>query len=625
MRRMSAVRSALALLLVAAPLAAAPAPSPITLDVDARDCVRHVLHVREVVPVRPGPVALAYPKWIPGEHGPTGPIGDVVGLVLSANGHALAWRRDDVDMYVVHVDAPAGATALEVAFDFLLTDRTAGYSSAASGTQELLLLSWNQVLMYPAGTPSDQVSVRASETRPAGWTQATPLAAASVRGDATEFATCSLTRLVDSPVLMGSHMRTVDLSPREGPHYELDLACDGPAGLEVPESTLVAYRRLPAEAQAYFGGWHHGTYHFLVTLSDFTSHFGLEHHESSDDRVAERTFVDPQLRLAASTLLSHELSHSWNGKYRRPRGLATPEYGAPMKGELLWVYEGLTQYSGWLLAARSGIRTRDQAVADLARTTAGLEQHRGRSWRPLEDTAVEAQVLYDSRDEWRDLRRGTDFYDEGTLLWLEADVTIRELTKGARSLDDFCHAFHGGQGGPELRPYDFDDVVRALDSVAHYDWAGFLHERVDRVQPHAPLGGIERGGWQLAWSDTMSDVLSAREVENESVDESGSIGIDVGKDGRIVDVVPDSPAFKAGVAPGNALVAVNGRRWSKEILRDAIRATRGGTPVELLVTNGDYFRTAKLDYAGGLRYPVLRRVEGRPDVLSSILAPHVKD
>ncbi len=613
---------ALALALAASASPAAAADAPITLRVDARESVRHLLHVTESVPVASGEVSLAYPKWIPGEHGPTGPIAEVVDLVVTAGGRRLEWRRDDVDMYVIHVHVPAGVTKLDLAFDFLLTDQRSGYSSASSATDELLVLSWNQVLFYPAGVPSDRVTVHASLLAPEGWSHGTALTGTPASGGTLDFAPCTLTHLVDSPVLLGRWFRTIDVSPPEGPHYVMDLACDGPAGLLVPDSALVGYRRLPAEAQAFFGGWHHHGYHFLVTLSDYTSHFGLEHHESSDDRVPERTFVDPERRLSSSTLLAHELSHSWNGKYRRPRGLATPDYGAPMKGELLWVYEGLTNYSGWVLAARSRIRTPEQARADLAHVAAELEQHRGRDWRPLVDTAVEAQVLYESRHEWQDRRRGTDFYNEGGLVWLDADVTIRRLTHGAKSLDDFCHLFHGGRGGPELVPYDFDDVVRALNAVAPYDWAGFLRERIERVQPQPPLGGLTGAGWELAWSDTMSEVMRATEDRDESLEESASIGVHLDKDGRITDVVPGSPADRAGLAPGNTLVAVDGRRWSREILRDAIRATRERHRLELTVWSQDELRTAHLEYSGGLRYPVLHRIPGTPDVLASIFAPH---
>ena len=623
-RSQSFALSSLLALLIAAAAAAAPATPPLQLHVDARDAARHLLHVRESVPVKAGSVALAYPKWLPGEHGPTGPLLEVAGFTVSANGKPLAWRRDDVDMYVIRTQAPAGVTQLEVAFDFTLTDDTNGYSSASSATEHLLLLSWNQVVFYPAGAASDAVQIQADLDKPAAWKYATALTTTHVSDDHLDFSPCSLTRLVDSPVLMGRWFRSLALDPKRGPAYSLDLAADGPEALEVPDSVLAVYRRVPEEAQAWFGGWHHGPYHFLVTLSDHTSHFGLEHHESSDDRVPERTFIDGDLRLAEATLLTHELSHSWNGKYRRPAGLATADYGTPMKGELLWVYEGLTQYSGWLLAGRAGTRTVPQQLDELADDAATLENHRGRTWRPLQDTAVEAQLLYESRSGWESYRRGVDFYDEGTLLWLDADVTIRQLTHGAKSFDDFCHLFHGGEGGPELKPYTFDDVVKTLNAVVPNDWATFLHERVDRITPHPPMNGIANGGWTLAFTDTLPDVQKAHEAENENTNEMHSIGITVTKDGLIRDVVPDSPAFKAGVVPGNSLVAVNGRRWSVPVLRDAIRRTRDGVPIELLVSNTDFFHTAKLDYAGGLRYPVLRRNAARSDLVSQILSPHTK-
>lgn len=614
---------ALVATLLASPLAAAPLPQ-LTLHVDAREAPRHLLHVRETVPVKAGAVALAYPKWLPGEHGPTGPFIEVAGFTVSANGKPLAWRRDDVDMYVIHTQAPAGTTQLELAFDFTLTTDTNGYSSASSATEQLLLLSWNQVVFYPAGMASDAVPIQASLEKPAAWKHATALVLTNATAERLEFAPCSLTRLVDSPVLMGRWFRSVTLDPRHGPPYSMDLASDGPAALEVPDSVVAYYRNVPEEAQAWFGGWHHGPYHFLVTLSDHTSHFGLEHHESSDDRVPERTFIDDNLRLAEATLLTHELSHSWNGKYRRPAGLATADYGSPMKGELLWVYEGLTQYSGWVIAGRAGTLTHKQSLDELAADIATLDDHRGRTWRPLVDTAVEAQLLYEARGQWEAWRRGVDFYDEGTLLWLDADVTIRQRTNGAKSLDDFCHLFHGGEGGPELKPYTFDDIVKALTTVAPYEWATFLHERVDRIQPHPPTNGVTQGGWQLAWTDTLPEVQRAREAENENTDESHSIGLTIGKDGDIKDVVPDSPAFKAGIVPGYTLVAVNGRRWNVDLLRDAIRRSKDGVAIELVVTNKDFFHTAKLDYAGGLRYPVLRRNARLPDLVSQILSPHAK-
>lgn len=602
---------------------AARAAQRLTLAVDAREAPRHILHVRETVPVTAATMSLSYPEWIPGEHAPTGPIAEVAGLFAKVDGTVRPWRRDPADPFTIRVAVPAGAKSLELDFDFLLTSSTDGYSSASSASGKLLLLSWNQVVFAPTHVPTDAVSIEASLTLPEGWRHGTALAAAGESGGTLKFAPVSLSTLVDSPVLAGRYFRRVDLTPGTTPGYFLDMAADGEAALAIPDSMVAAHGRMVREAEAFFGGSHHGEYHFLLTMSDHTSHFGLEHHASSDDRVAERYWLDDEQRLSDVTLLSHELAHSWNGKYRRPAGLATSDFSTPMKGELLWVYEGLTQYSGWVLAARGGTSTTPQALELLASTAAGMESQRGRDWRPLVDTAIDAQHLYSARSAWGDWRRGVDFYDEGLLLWLDADVTIRRLTHDAKSLDDFCHAFHGGHGPAKVVPYTLADVVAALNAVVPNDWAGFLRERVEAVQPHAPLAGVTAGGWAIAWTDTMPEMLKASEGANKNLDERWSIGVVVNaENGVLVDVVPGSAAERAGFAPDMKLIGVNGRRFDEHVLRDAIRASAQGGPLELLAENDDYFHQAPLDWHGGLRYPVLVRDPAAPDRISAILAPH---
>ena len=609
---------------LAAMAAAAPVRatlSEISLAVDARDVGRRLLHVRERVPATPGTLALSYPQWIPGEHGPTGPLTEILNLVLTANGKRLEWRRDDVDLFTIRCEVPKGASAVDVVFDFALTSSTSGYSSASSATDQLLMVSWNQVLLYPAGRPSDALTYRASLVLPAGWKWGSALHS-TTPGDSLAFEPVSLTRLVDSPVLCGRHFRRVDLAPGSSVPYTLDMACDSEAGLAIPDSLVAVYRKLVQEARTLFGGGHHGEYHFLLTLSDHVPHFGLEHGESSDDRVPERMWLEPNLKIASAGLLPHEFVHSWCGKYRRPVGLATPDFTRPMLDEHLWVYEGLTTYLGWVLAGRSGTRSPQESLDDLARLATGLENTRGREWRPLLDTAVEASRLYESRGQWQHARRGVDFYDEGLLIWLEADVTIRELTHGGKSFDDFCRRFFGGSGPAVIVPYGFDDVVTALNAVAPYDWAGFLHERIDHVQPHAPVGGITRGGWTIGWRDTATAFWQANEASSEAIDESNSIGLALAtKTGAIADVVPGSAADRAGVVPDMTLVAVNGRGWTPEILREAIRRDRDGGPLELLLTSGDFYRTCRLEHREGLRYPRLARTEGTPDRVGAILAP----
>jgi predicted metalloprotease with PDZ domain len=609
------------LLLLSAPLArSADAPRPVTLDVDAREVARRILHARLVIPAAPGPLTLVYPKWVPGEHGPTGPITDLAGLKFSAGGKPLAWRRDPVDMWALNCDVPAGVDAVEVSLDYLAPAETSGFSSGASATSKLALISWNQLLLYPQGKNSDDIAVAATLTLPAGWKYGTALQAGKETAGRLEFPPVSLTTLVDSPVLTGQYFRTVTLTDGT-PAHRIQIAADSAAALEMTPAHLAQFQALVAETGVLFGARHYRHYDFLLTLSDHTAHFGLEHHESSDDRVAERSLVDEDKRKMLAGLLPHEMTHSWNGKHRRPAGLATPNFQEPMKGELLWVYEGLTEYLGQILTARSGLLTPEQYREQLALTAATMDLQAGRSWRPLADTAVAAQLLYDARSDWAAWRRGVDFYPESELLWLEADALIRRQTQGKKSLDDFCRAFHGGASGPpKLVTYTFEDVVAELARIAPYDWAGFWKSRLEATQPRAPLGGIEAAGWKLAYTDALPEMLRAADEVNHTTDERFSIGIVVHEDGSIPDVIPNTPAARAGVGPGVKLVAVNGRQWSKDVLRDAIRATKSGEKLELLVENGDYFETRRLDYADGLRYPRLTREETRPDLLSQIIA-----
>jgi predicted metalloprotease with PDZ domain len=627
---MKPISRVLVLAAIAASLcaSAAPAATPIALQVDLGDLPLKVIHVSESIPCSPGTLELTYPKWLPGEHGPTGPLTDVAGLKIVAGGKALPWRRDDVDLYTVRVEVPAGARGVDVTFDFILSSGTEGFSSAASFTENLALVSWNQVLVYPNKAQSDDLVFHATLTVPANWKIATALPRRGGVGPRFDFEPVSLTTLVDSPVLAGRYLRTVELTPGQSPPMYLDIACDGPDGLAIDDAQVDAYRRLVREAKTLFGATHFRDYHFLCSLSEHIAHFGLEHHESSDDRMYERGFVDEDLRALHSNLLSHELVHSWNGKYRRPAGLATGNFHDPMKGEMLWVYEGLTQYLGFVLAARSGVRSTQQTLDYLALQAAYLDARPGRTWRPLLDTAVEAQRLYEAPELGDAWRRGTDFYNEGLLTWLEADLTIRRLTHDARSLDDFCRVFHGSPSGPpQVVPYTFDDVCDALNKVAPYDWRGFWNQRLTSLSPRAPMGGITDGGWKVAFADSEQKLLAALErASKEYVEEWFSIGIRVLKeDGTIQDVLPGSAAARAGIGPGVKLVAVNGRKWSKQVLRDAIRATRKATtPLELITLDGEFYSTHRLDWRGGERFPWLVRDTAAPDRLGEILRPHAK-
>jgi predicted metalloprotease with PDZ domain len=600
---------------------------PVRLRVDATDAPRRLFHVRMTMPAQTGPLTLLYPEWIPGEHAPTGPIANLVGLKVEGGGKTIAWKRDSVNMFAFHIEVPADVTSLDVSFDFISPPESGGFTSAAAVTSELAVLNWNQVLLYPQGSQPDDLPYQATLCVPNGWRYGTALPIAQESGNEVEFQPAPLTTLIDSPVSAGAHYRTIDLGTDNGiPHF-LHLAADSDHALEVSPEIVTRYQNLVNEAGALFGTRHYRSYHFLYTLSNHVAHFGLEHHESSDDRDDERTLVEPDKLRPTADLLPHEFVHSWNGKFRRPRGLISGghdgEYDAPMKGDMLWAYEGLTEYLGQVLTARSTLWTPEDYRDKLAETAASLDNEYGRQWRPLEDTAVAAQILYDTGNDYAEYRRGTDFYPEGVLIWLDADMTIRQLSKGKKSLDDFCRAFHGGPGGaPALKPYEFADVVAGLNAVQPYDWAGFLNERLHSTNAHAPLGGIEHSGWKLVYDGDPSDFWTSNE---DGANLTYSAGLKVKEDGSISDIAFAGPAGKAGIAPATRIIAVNGRQFSTTILREAIdKAVTDTKPIELLIKDGEYYKTYRLDYHGGPRYPRLVRIENTPDLLTAIIAPKTK-
>jgi predicted metalloprotease with PDZ domain len=599
------------------------AAQSIRLHVDLTDAPRNIYHAHLQIPAHAGEISLVFPKWIPGNHRPSGPIGALTGIHIQAAGQPIAWRRDDLEMYEFHVTVPAGVDAIEVSLDAITSRDSAGANGPAASSN-ILDLNWNAVLLYPKGTRSDDVIFAPSITLPAGWKFGTALPVARTTGDDVEFASVPLTTLIDSPVIAGSHYRQIDLSkPGETPTHVMDLVAEAEPDLAMSRQDLAAYQKLVAETGALFGARHYRQYHFLLTLSDLVGEHGLEHHESNDSVEYERALLDPDLHMLSADLVPHEFTHSWNGKYRRPAGLATPNYQEPMIGDLLWVYEGLTQYLGAVLAARSGLWTEVQYREALAATAAELDHRAGRQWRPLEDTARSVQTLRMMGPPWISWRRGLDYYPEGELIWLEVDATIRQQTHGQKSLNDFCHSFHGGESGaPKVVPYTFDDVVRGLNEVTPYDWAKLLRERVGAVSTHAPLGGIERGGWKLVYNDQPNLIAQATEKLDSGADFSYSLGFDVGKDGKLGDVIVGSPAYQAGLGPGMTLIAVNGRKWSPELLHTAVRAAQGNDrPIELLVENAQFFNIYPIAYHDGEKNPHLERVSSQADVLDDILKP----
>jgi predicted metalloprotease with PDZ domain len=613
------------LLLAVAPLAAQAPPAILT--VDATEAPQRIFHAHLTLPAAPGPLTLYYPKWIPGEHGPTGPVVNLTGLRFSAGGKPIAWRRDAVDMLTFHLEVPAGATAVEADLDYLSPVEGGWATTGPATSAALAVLSWNTVLLYPAGKSGDDLTYQASLRLPAGWRQASARPVTSDGGGEVAFGPVSMTTLIDSPALLGAHLAAVPLRSSDGVAHRIDIGADEPAALTLPPGFDAGYSRLVEETGALFGARHYRSYRWLLALSDHVAHFGLEHHESSDNRMPAKTLLTEGLRNDLAGLLAHEFVHSWNGKHRRPAGLVDPDYHQPIQSELLWVYEGLTQYLATILPARSALWTPEHFRERLAVLAANLDHIAGRAWRPLGDTAVAAQSLFGSAQEGRSWRRGADFYDESVLIWLEADAIIRRESKGQRSMDDFCRRFHGGVGGaPRVLSYTSDDVLATLAALAPYDWKKFLDERLWSTGPRAPLSGLETQGWRLVYDERPNPALQAREERSEGRDWTYSLGFQLDNEGRVRDVVPGLPAAQAGIGPGMTVVAVDGRKYTAERLDAALDRTRAKSeaPLELLIENAESYRTVQVDYRGGRRYPHLERIADRPDGLSQVIAARAK-
>jgi len=587
----------------------------INLSVDATDTVRGIFRVRETIPVSaPGPLTLLYPKWLPGHHSPVGPITGLAGIQLTADGRSLPWKRDPVDVFAFHVDVPQGVSRIEAQFQFLAPTDTA--QGRIATTPEMTDVEWNTVVLYPAGYYVRRINVDASLTLPEGWKTGTALEIAGREGSVVRFKEVTLDTLVDSPVYAGRYFRVETLSP----DVRLNIVADRPEDLAATDEQLEAHRNLVTQAVKLFGAQHYDHYDFLLELSSREGGIGLEHHRSSENGTTPGYFTEWKDHVAGRDLLAHEYTHSWDGKFRRPADLWTPDYRTPEQDSLLWVYEGQTEFWGFVLATRSGLYSKEEALGGLAALAARLDADAGRRWRPLEDTTGDPIIAQRRPKGWRSWQRAEDYYREGLLVWLDADSLIRERSHGARSLDDFARAFFGvkDRDWGELT-YTFDDVVRALNQVEKNDWAAFLHARLDEVSDHAPLGGFTRGGYQLVYTNTPTEWFKSAEKSRKVTDLFFSGGFVLGKEGEITEVAWDSPAFNAGMTVGTKLVAVNDRALETDDLKAAIKAKK--SPLKLLLRTGDNYRTADLEYDGGLRYPKFEKTKSEPGTLDALLSP----
>jgi predicted metalloprotease with PDZ domain len=598
-----------------------PYAGTLTVAVDLTDAPKKIFRVNETIPVTPGPLTLYYPKWIPGEHAPSGPIQNVAGVVIKANGKQLAWRRDLREMYALNLQVPDGVSQLELSFQFLSPGDGGEFGASASSTPNLVDIEFNQTAFYPAGHYTRQITIQPSVTLPAGWKFGTALQIASQSGNTTQFKPLTFNNLVDSPLIAGKYFNRVDLDPNAKVPVHLNVVGDEANDVKISDKQLAGQRAVVQQTAKLFGAHHYDHYDFLLTLSDHTGHFGLEHHQSSDDRLPANFFTDDTMHTLAASLMPHEYVHSWNGKFRRPADLWTPTFMEPMQDDLLWVYEGLTDYWCGVLTARSGLWTSAQYRDSMASIAAQMSYRTGRSWRSLQDTADAAPLTYFGGGGWGNWRRGTDFYPEGQLLWLDVDTQIRELSGGKHSLDDFARAFYGIDNGSYItKTYTFDDIVSTLNQVQKYDWAKFLHDRLDYTGDTLPEHGIENGGWRLVYTDKPNDTDKAADKIRHGANLAYSLGMSVSAKGEVRDVQWGGAAFNAGLVPDLTIVAVNGKDFSADGLKDAVTAAKtGNAPIELLVKNVDVYSTVKVDYHGGLKYPHLVRAKGK-DLIGEITA-----
>ncbi len=605
-----------------------PYPGTLVLQVDATDVVHKILRIRETVPVAgAGPLTLLFPKWLPGTHGPGGPIANVAGLEITAAGRPVEWTRDTVEMTAFHLVVPAGAAALELEFQFLTpVDPKDG---DVTMTPDLLALEWNTTVFYPAGYYVSRIQVAPSLRLPEGWRFATALEALSPPTDKAEFKPVSLETLVDSPLFAGRYHRELDLEPGSSRPVRLNVFADEPRFLEIGPSALKAYQAVVPQLVKVFGSRHYDHYDFLLALSDHLGAVSLEHHRSSENATLPQYFTDWDKAVITRDLLVHEYIHSWNGKFRRPADLWAPDFNLPERDSLLWVYEGQTDFWGKILETRAGFLSRDQALDLLAFEAATFDSRPGRAWRALQDTTNQPIILsvqsgLSQSIQWGTWARNQDYYWEGVLIWLDVDTLILERTQGRKSLDDFARAFFGiDDGSWATVTYTFDDVVKALNDVTPYDWASFLRTRLDGHAQGAPLDGLTRGGYRLVFSDRESEYYHSAEKPRKVADFDFSLGFVAEKDGVLSDVVWASPAFSAGLTDGNQLIGVDGVAYSDELLRRTVQAAAqpGSPPIKLLVRQGNRYSTVRLDYHQGLRYPHLERIAGASALLDRILAP----
>ena len=618
-----AVAGALLVLAVAGSVVQA---ADMTVRVDAREVARKRIHTELELAVSPGALTLVFPKWIPGEHGPSGPLNTLVGLSIRAAGAPLTWQRDPRDMFALHLTVPPGVRRLQIGLDSGLPLEGGEFTAGPTSSARLAVLSWNEYVLLPKGRDAATLSVVASVLAPPQWQLACALQLAAPQADGSvQLEPTNLAQLIDSPLQLGQFTQRISLpgsAPLAQLPHSIALAADSAAALQVPEDFAAGYGRLVQQAGVLFGTRLYRHYTWLLTLSDHVAHFGLEHHESSDDRVDENSLADAPLREELAELLAHEYVHSWNGKYRRPAGLLSPDYQQPMDGSLLWVYEGMTQFWGTVLPVRAGLMSPETYHEMLASLASSFSLESGNRWRPLADTAVAAQLLTEAPAAWSSSRRDLDYYEASEFLWLNVDSELRRRSAGRISLDDYVRRFYAGTGGaPALKPYVEQDIYATLNGIVPADWRTLIHRHLDSLGPEVLLEALRGSGWQLSYSAQKNSYLETQQRRRKDTDRQASLGLLLDDKAIVVETIEGGAAAKAGIGPGMQLVAVNGRKFSAEVLDAAILAAQASRqPLTLLLESGDYYQMLSVPYFDGPRWPHLTRIEAQPDLLTPVVA-----
>ena len=595
-----------------------PLTTAMTLQVDVTDIDRAIFQVRQIIPVEQGkPLILLYPQWLPGKHGPRGALAEMTGFMIRAGGNALRWTRNPVQVYAFHVDVPAGTASVDVEFQFTAPVRES--EGRINVTPNMMNVQWEQVAVYPAGHFTRAIQVKPSITLPEGWTGVAALDGAKISGNRIEYGVTDFETLVDSPMFAGPHYKKWDL----GNNVTLNVWADNAKYLEAKPEQIAAHRALVDESIILFGSKHFDRYEFLLGLTEELGGVGLEHHRSSENTRETDYFTEWDDNMSERGLLPHEFTHSWNGKFRRPATMWTPDYSTPMRDNLLWMYEGQTNFWDLVLGARSGLQSKEMVLGEWAKYAEFYAEQPGRTWRSVEDTTHDPIFGARKPKPFASQARGEDYYNESSLIWLDADMTIRQLSKGKKSLDDFAKAFFGVRDADwGVLTYDFDEVVRTLNAVQPYDWAKFLDTKLRQPGQPAPLNGLEKGGYKLVWKEEPNIFDKESMKESNVFNLTHSLGITLNKDATITSVMWNSPAFRANIVSGAKIIAVDGYAYSKDGLTSAIKAAKDNkTPVRLLIERNKRYTQIDIAYSGGLRYPHLEAIGQGETAIDRLLSP----